>query len=71
MLRRIVVVLRRGVALFIAWKILVYCFVLSFRCFEDLSIGLMRTHKCMKGSIHVCMKGSIHVCKLKLNVLPM
>ena len=42
-LRRNVAVLCRGVALFTTWKFLVFCFVLSLRCSEDLSIGLMRT----------------------------
>ena len=39
---RSVAVLRRCVALFIAWQILVFCFVLLFHYFEDLSTGKMR-----------------------------
>ena len=35
--------LRRGVATVHSMEIFMFCLVLSFRCFEDLSIGLMRT----------------------------
>ena len=35
--------LRRGVAIAHNMEILCFCFVLFFRCFKDLSIGLMRT----------------------------
>ena len=37
--------LRRGVATVHNMEIFVFCFVLFFRCSEDLSIGLMRTLK--------------------------
>ena len=42
-LRRSVAMLRRGVAPFHSMKFFVFCFVLFFRCSEELSIGLMRT----------------------------
>ena len=42
-LRRSESVLRRGEATIHIVEMLCFCFVLFFRCFEDLSIGLIRT----------------------------
>ena len=35
-------------------EIVVFCFFLPFHYSKDLSIGIIRTYKCMKGSIPVC-----------------
>ena len=52
-LRRRVAVLRRGVATTHRIEIFVFCFVLFFRCSEDLSVGLMRTLKVYE-RVHTC-----------------
>ena len=53
-LRHSVAVLSHGVATVHSMETVVFCFVLFFRCSEDLSIEQREPYKCMKGSIHVC-----------------